>query len=105
MFKGFRKEASRKGVADQSAQHMKLARTYLEMGMLEEAIAALKTAAQSPRQRFEAGSVLGRLCKEQGDIPQRDRMVRARRRRRPLPTTDDGRALLYDLGLTLEESG
>ena len=59
VFKGIRKEASRKGIADQSAQHLKLARTYLEMGMLDEATAALKNAVKSPRQRFEAASLLG----------------------------------------------
>ncbi len=104
VFKGIRKDASRKGVSDQSAQHMKLARTYLEMGMLDEATAALKTAAQSPRQRFEAGSLLGRMCKENGDIPQAIEWFE-RAAQAPAPTVDDGRALLYDLGLTLEESG
>ena len=35
---------------------MKLARTYLEMGMVDEAIASLQTAVRSPRQRFEAAA-------------------------------------------------
>ena len=104
VFKDFRKEASRKGIADQSAQHMKLARTYLEMGMQEEAAAALKTAVRSPRQRFEAASLLGRMYKEQGDVPQAIEWFE-RAAEAPPPTAEDGRALLYDLGLTLEESG
>ncbi len=104
VFKDIRKDASRKGAADQSAQHMKLARTYLEMGMLDEAAAALKTAARSPRQRFEAGSLLGRMYKEQGDIPQAIEWLE-RAAQAPPSTVDDGRALLYDLGLALEESG
>jgi tetratricopeptide (TPR) repeat protein len=104
VFKDLRKEASRKGAADQSAQHMKLARTYLEMGMLEEATAALKTAARSPRQRFEAGSLLARMYKEHGDIPQAIEWFE-RAAEAPAPTVEEGRALLYDLGLTLEETG
>jgi tetratricopeptide (TPR) repeat protein len=104
VFKDIRKDASRKGVADQSAQHMKLARTYLEMGMLEEATAALKTAARSPRQRFEAGALLARMYKEHGDIPQAIEWFE-RAAEAPAPTVEEGRALLYDLGLTLEETG
>jgi tetratricopeptide (TPR) repeat protein len=104
VFKDIRKDASRKGAADQSAQHMKLARTYLEMGMLEEATAALKTAARSPRQRFEAGSLLARMYKEHGDIPQAIEWFE-RAAEAPAPTVEEGHTLLYDLGLTLEETG
>ena len=103
VFKGMRKD-SRKGAADQSAQHMKLARTYLEMGMVDEATAALKTAAKSPRQRFEAGSLLGRLYKEHGDIAQAIEWME-RAAEAPAATAEEGRALLYDLGLALEETG
>jgi tetratricopeptide (TPR) repeat protein len=104
VFKGFRKDASRKGTPDQSAQHMKLARTYLEMGLIDEATAALKTAAGSPRQRFEAGSLLARMYKDRGDIPQAIEWFE-RAAEAPPPNEEDGRALLYDLGLTLEETG
>jgi tetratricopeptide (TPR) repeat protein len=104
VFTDFRKEIARKGGADQSAQHMKLARTYLEMGMLEEATNALKTAARSPRERFEAGSMLGRLYKEHGDIPHAVEWLE-RAAEAPAPTAEEGRALLYDLGTTLEEAG
>jgi tetratricopeptide (TPR) repeat protein len=104
VFKDFRKDASRKGAADQSAQHLQLGRTYLEMGMLDEAAAALKTAARSPRQRFEAGSLLARLYKDQGDVPQAIEWFE-RAAEAPAPTAEDGRALLYDLGLMLEETG
>ncbi len=103
-FKGFRTEAARNEGADQSAQHMKLARTYLEMGMIEEATSSLKTAARSPRHRFEAASRLGRLYKEHGDIPHAIEWLE-RAAEAPAPGTEDGRALLYDLGVALEEAG
>ncbi|MEO8077340.1 MAG: tetratricopeptide repeat protein [Acidobacteriota bacterium] len=109
VFKGLRKESARKAAAgkaaaDQSAQHMKLARTYLEMGMLEEAVSSLKTAARSPKQRFEAGSLLGRLYKEQGDMPHAIEWLE-RAAEASAPSEEDARALLYDLGVTLEEEG
>ena len=104
VFKGFRTEAARNEGADQSAQHMKLARTYLEMGMIEEATSSLKTAARSPRHRFEAASRLGRLYKEHGDIPHAIEWLE-RAAEAPAPGTEDGRALLYDLGVALEEAG
>jgi tetratricopeptide (TPR) repeat protein len=104
VFKDFRTEATRKAAADQSAQHMKLARTYREMGMLDEATTALKNAARSPQGRFEAGSMLGRMYKEQGDLPSAiEWFVHAAEV--PAPVADEGRALLYDLAVTLEEAG
>jgi tetratricopeptide (TPR) repeat protein len=104
VFKDFRDEVSRQSGVDQSAQHMKLAQTYLEMGMLDEATTALKAAARSPRQRFEAGVLLGRLFKKQGDIPHAIEWFE-RAAEAPAPTADEGRALLYNLGATLEEAG
>jgi tetratricopeptide (TPR) repeat protein len=104
VFKDCRSDAGRKVAADQSAQHMKLGRTYLEMGMLEEAARALTTAARSPMQRFEAGSLLGRLYREQGDLPHAIEWFE-RAAEVPAPAVDDGRALLYDLALALEEAG
>ncbi len=105
VFSDVRKEATRKGgAADQSAQHMKLGQTYLEMGMLDEAMKALKTAARSPRQRFEAGLLVARLYHQRGDtthaIEWFERAAEA-----PAPTAEEGHALLYDLGATLEEAG
>lgn len=104
VFQDFRHEVSRQSGVDQSVQHMTIARTYLEMGLTDEAIPALRTAAKSPRLRFEAASALGRLYKERGDagaaIEWLERAAEA-----PAPTVDDGRALLYDLATTLEDAG
>ena len=104
VFKGLRKDASRGDAVDQSAQHMKLARTYLEMGMLQEATTALKMAARSPGQRFEAASMLGRLYKEHGEITDSIEWFE-RAAEASAPTAEEGRALLYDLGVALESAG
>jgi tetratricopeptide (TPR) repeat protein len=89
---------------DFSTQHMTLARTYLEIGMVDEAMSSLQTAARSPRQRFEAAAALGRLYDKRGEsgraIEWFERAAEA-----PAPTADEGRALLYDLGVLLDGAG
>jgi lipopolysaccharide biosynthesis regulator YciM len=83
---------------------MTIARAYLDMGLTDEAIPALRTAAKSTTLRFEAASLLGRLYKQRGAahdaIEWLERAAEA-----PAPTVDDGRALLYELGTTLEDVG
>lgn len=105
VFEDLRGESARQGSApDQSAQHMKLAATYLEMGLQDEAIAALEMAVRSPRQRFAAGALLGRLFRERGDpmhaIEWLERAAEA-----PAPDEDEARALMYDLGELFEAVG
>ena len=72
--------------------------------MTEDAIKALEVAAQSPRQRFDAASMLGRLYLERKDtlhaVEWLERAAEA-----PAPTPDAGRALLYDLASNLEAVG
>jgi tetratricopeptide (TPR) repeat protein len=103
-FQDFHHEVAKQSGTDQSLQHMTIARTYLEMGLAEEAIPALRTAARSPLLRFEAAGALGRLYKERGDsvaaIEWLERAAEA-----PAPNVDEGRALLYDLATTLEAAG
>ncbi len=90
--------------ADFSTQHMTLARTYLEIGMLDEAVASLQTAVRSPRQRFEAAAALGRVYERRGEptlaIEWLERAAEA-----PAPTPEAGREVLYDLGLLLDGAG
>ena len=92
------------GVPDFSGQHMTLARTYLEMGMMEQAEAALKSAAQAPRLRFEAGSLLGRMMRDRGDTAQALEWLE-RASEAPPTSVEEGRELMYDFGVTLDESG
>ena len=86
---------------DFSTQHMTLARTYMEIGMTDEAISALQTAVRSPRHRFEAAAMLGRLYDRRGESKQAiEWLERAAEAQAASP--DDARALLYDLGVALE---
>ena len=87
-----------------AAEQLRLAHTYRDMGMVEDAIQSLERAARSARQRFEAASLLGRLHVERGERSKAlDWFERAAEA--PAPTADAGRALLYDLADTLESIG
>lgn len=104
VFQTFRDEASRETGEAQGEQYLALARTYRDMGMIDEATRALETAVRSPRHRFEAASMLASIHKQRGQLLQAvewmERAVEA-----PASSADDGRALLYSLGETLESLG
>jgi tetratricopeptide (TPR) repeat protein len=104
IFKGIRGDAAAQPEADEAGQHLGLARTYLEMGMVDEAMGSLESAARAPRHRFIAASLLGHLYRDQGDpmhaIEWLERAAEA-----PAPSEGDGHALLYDLGNLLELIG
>jgi tetratricopeptide (TPR) repeat protein len=97
-------DADRKKLEDLAAEQYRLALTYVEMSMPEDAIKALEIAARAPRQRFDAASMLGRLHLERND---REHAIQwfERASEAPAPTPDAGRALLYDLAQTLESAG
>ena len=94
----------RSGAGDDGAEHIGLARTYLEMGMPDEALGALELAARSPRHRFEASSLLAQLHRDNSDLPAAIEWFE-RAAEAPAPSPDEARALLYDLGDVLETVG
>ena len=104
VFRGMRDDTARASSEEAAAEQYRLAVTYHEMGMVDDAIKALEGAARSPRQRFDAASMLGRVYLDRGDtmhaIEWLERAAEA-----PAPTPDAGRALLYDLAKTLESVG
>jgi tetratricopeptide (TPR) repeat protein len=104
VFRGIRGEAAAQPDADEAGQHLDLARTYLEMGMVDEAMSSLEFAARAPRQRFIAASLLGQLYRDQGD-PMRAIEWLERALEAPAPGVNEGRELLYDLGNLLELIG
>jgi tetratricopeptide (TPR) repeat protein len=104
VFQDLRDEVSRENLVNVAVQHQKLAQMYLEMGLEEEAVKALEVAVRAPRLRFEAASMLARLCLKRGAAEKAiDWFERAAEA--PAPSPDDGRALLYDLADTLEAQG
>jgi len=104
VFRGLRDESNRQSSEEAAAEQYRLALTYHEMGMTEDAIKVLEGAAHSPRQRFDAASMLGRLYLEGKDLPHAIEWLE-RAAEAPSPTADAGRSLLYDLAKTLELVG
>ena len=76
-----------------SAQHMTLARTYLEIGVLDEAVASLQTAVAHPKQRFEAAGAPA-ACMS-GVASRRWPFNRSAGRPSARTNADDGRQLLW----------
>jgi hypothetical protein len=103
-FKDFRSEVSKQTGTHAAGEQMTLARTYLEMGMADEAIAALTEASRNPTFRFEAASLLGRLYQKRDNLAQAAEWLE-RAAEAPAPTANEGRELLYDLGAVLETVG
>jgi tetratricopeptide (TPR) repeat protein len=104
VFRGMRDASAGASSEEAAAEQYRLALTYHEMGMPEDAIKALEAAARSPRQRFDAASMLGRLYLERKNTPHAIEWLE-RAAEAPAPTPDAGRALLYDLAKTLESVG
>jgi tetratricopeptide (TPR) repeat protein len=104
VFRGIRDDSNRASSEEAAAEAYRLALTYHEMDMTDDAIKALEAATRSPRQRFDAASMLGRLYLERKDTQHAIEWLE-RAAEAPAPTPDAGRALLYDLAKVLESAG
>jgi tetratricopeptide (TPR) repeat protein len=103
VFRDFRDEVSRQSAVDQAEQHYKVALTYRDMGMVDDAVRELEQAAKSPRLRFDASALLARLLRDRGDVASAVEWFE-RAAEAPAPTPEAGRQLLYELGQALEDS-
>ena len=103
VFDEFRQEVLREQASNTAAQHYKLALSYHDMGMMDECIKALEVASRSPRYRFQAAILLGRIHRHHGRTQEAiDWFERAAET--PASSAEAGRALLYELGQTLEDA-
>ena len=104
VFAAMRFEAAAGVEVDESAEHLALARSFMEMGQAEQAVEPLQVASRSPQYRFVAAAALGEIFRDQSDLPRAiewfERAVEA-----PAPSPEEGRAVLYDLGDVLEAMG
>jgi tetratricopeptide (TPR) repeat protein len=94
-------EASSPEVAE---QHFKLATTYIEIGLAEEAMSALEVAARSIRHRFRAGALLGKLYMDRNDVVHAVEWFE-RAAEAPAPSEPAAHQLLYELATALEAQG
>ena len=67
-FKEMRDEVDTGSEEEAAAEQFSLAQTYRELGMIDDAIEALKAAVRSPRQRFDAACLLGSLHVERDEL-------------------------------------
>jgi tetratricopeptide (TPR) repeat protein len=104
VFRDLREEIDSSPSEEAAAEQHTLALTYHDLGMIDEAMDALKQAARSPRQRFEAAAMLARLHVERGEF---SAAVEGFERAAEAPPTDPeaGHAVLYDLAETLQRAG
>ena len=102
--KGLRDEAAHDATPETAEQHFKMAATYVDMGMQEDAMKALEVAARSPRHRFRAGAMLAKAYLDAGDqvhaIEWYEQAVEA-----PAPSPMAHHALLYELATVLQANG
>lgn len=104
VFSDVRSEVSKQTGSKEASNHLTLARTYIDMGMQEEAMASLRIAARGPSQRFEAASLLGRMFLKKNDVPHAIEWLE-RAAEAPAPGETEQRQLLYDLGRVLDGAG
>jgi hypothetical protein len=108
VFDGLRNQAAGDMVEmaqpDQSLRLLSMADTYQAAGMFDEARAALEQVASDSRHRFRAAASLGRLFWQQGDADASLRWMELASEA-PAPDPEAGRALMYELGEKLEQTG
>jgi tetratricopeptide (TPR) repeat protein len=73
-------------------------------GQIDESLQALEAAARSPRHRFQAATLIGRIYRERDLLPQTIEWFE-RAAQAPPTTAEDGYRLLYDLADALELVG
>src|SRR5204863_5666942 len=103
--KGIRSDAASRDSSPETAeQHLKLAETYVQMGMTEDAIKALEVASRSLRHRFRAGAMIAKIHRDNGDMV---RAIEWYERAADAPSSEPSahHALLYDLATALEANG
>ena len=103
-FKEMRDEVDSGSQEEAAGEQFSLAQTYRELGMVDDAIEALKAAVRSPQQRFDAACLLGTLHLERDELQSAIEWFE-RAAEVPAPSAAAGRELMYDLANTLEKAG
>jgi tetratricopeptide (TPR) repeat protein len=104
VFAQLREEAARRSSQSGADQELKRGMELLKEGRVDDAIPVLQTASKAPRLRFATASVLGRVFRDRGMMPQAVEWLE-RAAEAPPPTPDEGFQLLYELSEALEATG
>lgn len=103
VFARLRDEASRQSPTDAESFYGN-GLALRDAGRIDEAVQALEQASRSPRLRFQAASLLGRIYRERKATLQAIEWFE-RAAQVPAPSADEGHRLLYDLADALESAG
>ncbi len=103
VFRAFRQRASKaRGDHDVAEHHYLLAVECERAGRFDQAKTALEVAANSPRLRFRASAMLGRIHQEEGRAAESVVWFERAATESP-PTPEEGWTVLYALATTLKE--
>jgi tetratricopeptide (TPR) repeat protein len=104
VFAQLRQEAVRRSAQSGADDDLKRGLALLEAGQFEAAAPVLQSASKSPRLRFEAASILGRMFRQRAMLREAVEWLE-RAAEAPPPTPDQGYQLLYELAEALEATG
>jgi len=104
VFEHLRGEAARKSALDAAEEDYKRGLAFRQSGLIDKSLEALKSASRAPKLRFQAASLLGRIYRDRGSIPEAIEWFE-RAAQAPAPTPEEGHQLLYELADLLETTG
>jgi len=104
VFEQMRDESARRRSLDVAEHDYARGKGLFEAGDAASAIEFLTAASRSPRVRFDAAALLGRIYGAQGKTPQAIEWYE-RAADAPAPSPDQSHAVLYELALLLEGAG
>jgi tetratricopeptide (TPR) repeat protein len=104
VFAKMRTEASRRSTGDGAEAQLKRGLALRREGRIDECIEAFAIASRSPRHRFTASSLIGRIYRERDQLNEAIEWFE-RAAQAPAATADDGFLLMYELADALEAAG
>jgi tetratricopeptide (TPR) repeat protein len=104
VFAKMRSEASRRSTGDGAEAQLKRGLALRREGRIDESIEAFAIASRSPRHRFQASSLIGRIYRERDQLGEAIEWFE-RAAQAPPATADDGYLLMYELADALEAAG
>jgi tetratricopeptide (TPR) repeat protein len=99
-----RDESSRRAAMEAAEEEHKRGLALFNAGRIDEAVVALQAASRAPRLRFATASMLGRIYRDRGVLPQAVEWFE-RAAEAPAPSPEQGHQLLYELADVLESTG
>ena len=104
VFEQLRGEASKLSGADGGDEHLRRGMALRQAGQIDESVQAFEMAARSPRDRFQAATLIGRTHRGRGRLPEAIEWFE-RAAQVPAPSEDEEHMLMYELADVLESTG